>query len=84
MQDSPLYWIITAMSVTGVVLNVKKRRICFLVWIVANGGWIFVNLRHGIYAQAGLFVIYTGLSIWGWFEWGKKRKQQEQPAEEPA
>lgn len=64
-------WLFTLMSATGVVLNIRKDKRCFLVWIVANAGWIAVDIYKGILAQAALFVIYTGLSVWGWFEWSK-------------
>ncbi|MGE4297436.1 MAG: nicotinamide mononucleotide transporter [Desulfovibrionaceae bacterium] len=70
-MESVLTWVLTAMSLTGIVLNIKKNRKCFLIWIVANMGWIVVNLRHGIQAQALLFVVYTGMSIWGFVEWGR-------------
>ena len=69
-------WVLTILSVTGVVLNIKKNRLCFVVWLVANAGWIVVNLRHGIYAQAGLFVVYSVLSAWGWVVWGRQARNR--------
>ncbi|NOR05514.1 MAG: hypothetical protein GQ575_04325, partial [Deltaproteobacteria bacterium] len=42
-------------------------------YTVANIGWIIVNIHHGIYAQAALFIVFTGLSTWGWIEWGRKK-----------
>lgn len=67
-----LPWTFTFLSITGAVLNVKKKRSGFMFYTIANIGWICVNLYHGIYAQAALFCVFTGLSIWGWIEWGKK------------
>ncbi|MBG0777652.1 MAG: nicotinamide mononucleotide transporter [Desulfovibrionaceae bacterium] len=67
-----LTWLFTALSILGVVLNVRKDRRCFPVWIVANVGWVVTNLRHGIYSQAVLFVVYTGLSVWGYVAWSRK------------
>ncbi|MEW5772979.1 MAG: nicotinamide mononucleotide transporter [Thermodesulfobacteriota bacterium] len=64
-------WLLTCTSVTAVVLNIKKKRVCFLVFLAANSGWIAVNLLKGIPAQATLFVIYSGLSLWGFIEWGR-------------
>jgi nicotinamide riboside transporter PnuC len=64
-------WFLTALSITGAALNVKKLRISFVYYTVANIGWICVNLYYGIYSQAVLFVVFTGLSIWGWLEWGR-------------
>lgn len=68
-METVLTWMLTCMSVTGVVLNIKKNRLCFLFFIVANMGWITVNITKEIYAQAFLFVVYTGLSTWGFIEW---------------
>jgi nicotinamide riboside transporter PnuC len=67
-------WFLTALSITGAALNVKKLRISFLYYTVANIGWICVNIYYGIYSQAVLFVVFTGLSIWGWCEWGRRGK----------
>ncbi len=65
-------WTLTAISILGAVLNIKKKRASFAIYTFANIGWIFVNIYHGIYAQAALFVVFTGLSTWGWIEWGKR------------
>ena len=65
-------WTLTVLSIIGAILNIKKRRSGFAVYTVANIGWIAVNIYYGIYAQAALFVVFTGLSTWGWIEWGHK------------
>ncbi|RUM87500.1 MAG: hypothetical protein DSZ23_05720 [Thermodesulfatator sp.] len=67
-----LPWILTMVSIIAAVLNIKKRRSSFAIYTVANIGWIAVNVYHGIYAQAALFLVFTGLSTWGWIEWGKR------------
>lgn len=66
-----LTWVLTCTSVTAVVLNIKKKRFSFLIFLAANAGWIAVNLAKGIPAQAALFVVYSGLSVWGFIEWGR-------------
>ncbi|MBW1933068.1 MAG: hypothetical protein JRI56_08665 [Deltaproteobacteria bacterium] len=58
-------WTLTALSIIGAILNIRKKRSGFAVYTIANIGWIIVNIYHGIYA--------TGLSIWGWIEWGRKK-----------
>lgn len=67
-----LPWTLTIVSIVAAVLNIKKRRSSFAIYTIANIGWIAVNIYHGIYAQAALFLVFTGLSTWGWIEWGKK------------
>jgi len=67
-----LPWTLTIISIFAAVLNIKKKRSSFAIYTFANIGWIIVNIYHGIYAQAALFMIFTALSTWGWIEWGKK------------
>jgi len=67
-----LPWTLTVVSIVAAVLNIKKKRSSFAIYTVANIGWITVNIYHGIYAQAALFLVFTGLSTWGWIEWGRK------------
>ncbi len=68
-----LPWTLTVVSIIGAVLNIKKKRSSFAIYTIANIGWIVVNLYHGIYAQAALFLVFTGLSTWGWIEWGRNK-----------
>lgn len=75
MYDTLITWLLTILSIIGAILNIKKRRSSFAVYTVANIGWIIVDVYHGIYAQAALFVVFTFLSAWGWIEWGKNRWQ---------
>jgi len=72
-----LPWSLTALSILGAILNIKKKRSSFAIYTVANIGWIVVDIYKGIYAQAVLFIVFTVLSTWGWFEWG--RRQWESP-----
>jgi len=71
-------WILALISIIGVVLNIRKRASGFIFYTIANVGWVYVNLRHEIYAQAFLFLVFTGLSIFGWYDWKfQKRKNNE-------
>ena len=65
-------WIITLMAIAGVVLNVKRRIEGFYLWTISNIGFVVVDYYAGLNAQAVLFIVYTGLSIWGIIEWRKK------------
>lgn len=66
-------WSLTFISIIGAILNVKKRRSGFIAYTVANIGWVIVDVYYGVYAQATLFVVFTGLSVWGLIEWKDKR-----------
>jgi nicotinamide riboside transporter PnuC len=71
-MDIVIPWTLTALSILGAILNIKKRRSGFAVYTVANLGWVAVDIYHEIYAQAARFVVFTGLSTWGWIEWGRR------------
>ena len=65
-------WITAAVSVAGVVLNIKKHRACFVLWSVTNVAWAAVDFYVGLYAQAALFALYFGLSLWGLRTWSRE------------
>jgi nicotinamide riboside transporter PnuC len=69
-------WTLTVVAIVGVVLNIRHVRACFLVWMVTNIAWAIVDASRGIWAQATLHIVYWGLSVWGWYHWGKRRDQQ--------
>ena len=62
-------WILTILSLIGVILNIKKNEACFAIWALTNFGWTIIDFQKGIPAQGILFLIYTGLAVWGFFEW---------------
>lgn len=64
-------WILTGLSIAGVVLNVRHDRRGFLLWMITNAAWAVVDFSHGLYAQAFLFVVYFFLALWGWLAWEK-------------
>ena len=66
-------WIITALSIIGVIANIYKKRWCFGVWIITNSVWMIVDYIHGIYAQSFLFAVYLVLAVWGYIKWGDKK-----------
>jgi nicotinamide riboside transporter PnuC len=66
-----LLWLLTILSLIGVVLNIKKRKECFYIWAVTNGAWVVVDYQAGLPEQAALFLVYFILAIWGIFAWQK-------------
>ena len=47
-------WILTVLSIIGVVLNIRKNRYCFLLWILTNAGWAMIDFIHGLPAQGNI------------------------------
>ena len=75
LQYSIFKWIVTILSLTGVILNIKKKRLCFYIWAGTNFSWMVVDWIEGIYAQSTLFAVYFILAIWGIYEWKIKLKE---------
>lgn len=69
-----LSWLFAALSLTGTWLNIKKRRVCFIIWACTNGFWTVYDMSIGAYAQAVLFAVYFGLAIYGLREWGREKQ----------
>ena len=66
-----LYWLTSIASLIGVYLNIKKKVACFWIWAVTNAIWTFVDIKHGINAQAALQAVYFMLAIYGICQWSK-------------
>lgn len=64
-----MMWLLTAVSIVGVVLNIKRMRSCFVVWGITNAAWALIDLYVGLYAQAVLFMVYFVLAVWGYMTW---------------
>ena len=69
-------WIVTLLSLTGVVLNIHKRRECYLVWLVTNLSWMIYDWMIGAWEQSALFAVYLILSVWGFVKWTTKPYQE--------
>lgn len=67
-------YILTGLALIGVVLNIKKKIACFYIWLFTNASWAVVDFYKDIPAQGFLFVIYTGLAVYGIVEWKKDAK----------
>jgi len=62
-------WFMAVVSAIGVILNIKKSRICFFLWTFTNTSWMIVDFYKGIYAQSALFAVYVALAVIGIFAW---------------
>ena len=49
-----MLWMLTLLSLVGVVLNIKKKRICFIIWAITNLSWAIVDFKANLPAQGGI------------------------------
>ena len=62
-------WLVTAVCLSGTVLNVKKVRWCFHLWAVGNIAWLAIDIHNRLYSRALLDLVQLALAIWGAVEW---------------
>ena len=78
LTSLPLFTIFTALltvlALVGVILNIKRKRACFYIWLFTNASWAVVDFYKGIPAQGLLFTAYTALAVWGIIEWKEEVK----------
>lgn len=53
-------------------LNIRGRRICFILWVICLCYWFFRNLGLGLYSQSFFCLFSLGLNIYGFFNWKNK------------
>ena len=70
-------WIITALSIVGVIANIYKRSWCFIIWAFTNAAWAVIDFHHGLYAQSALFTVYFALAIFGLYKWVSTSHKEE-------
>lgn len=59
-------------SVSGVILNNYKLRLCFVVWLISNLLSAGLHLYTGLYSLMVRDLIFFVLAIHGFWKWGKK------------
>ncbi len=65
---------LVGLSIIGVILNIYKNKICFIIWAVTNFSWMIVDIYKGIPAQAFLFAVYFLLAIFGLYKWANEKR----------
>ena len=65
--------ILSILGITGTVLNAKLFVICFPLWFVSNCGWIAYCWIRAEYGQIPMWVTYTALAVYGWYNWKKEK-----------
>lgn len=66
-----LVWAITAISITGTILNARKIIGSFYLWIIANIFWCCIDLVNKQYGRAFLDIFQLILGVYGLLEWRK-------------
>ncbi|CAG0983435.1 hypothetical protein ANRL4_02018 [Anaerolineae bacterium] len=67
-------WVLAIVSLVGTYLNIKKQKMCFVIWGVTNALWVLYDFSIGAIAQAALMLCYFVLAVHGFYEWRKGTK----------
>ncbi|WP_245929403.1 nicotinamide riboside transporter PnuC [Agarilytica rhodophyticola] len=70
-------------SVLTTYMVAKKILENWLYWIVIDSVAVFVYIERGLYPTAGLFIIYVGMVIYGYFVWKKIYNEENKIVAEP-
>lgn len=77
MLSKIFLWLLVIGSLGGQVLITKKRRIGFMLWVIVDIGWSVLWLSKlnvpGAFEQGILWVVYTAVSLWGWFVYKEQK-----------
>ncbi len=74
MNSAPWWtWVTTGLALVGTVLNIRKVRWCFAIWLVTNLVWCCRNFAIGETALGVQFAVYAVLSVIGWISWKPER-----------
>ena len=65
-------WSLTALSLLGTALNVKKRVSCFYIWTAVNAAWIGVDAYQHLWARMVLDAVHLVFAVWGIFSWRRR------------
>lgn len=77
MSFEVITWIVSALALTGTILNSSRNKWGFVLWFFTNLFWVIVDFKSGLYAQSALFLAYTVLAIKGIVTWTKKERQDK-------
>ena len=67
-----LSFLAMTLSLLGNVLLIKKNKLVFPLWIIANLLWIVINVFTMFnLCQVIMFTVYVILAIIGWYNWKK-------------
>lgn len=69
-----LNWLVIAIGLIGAYFNLKKKRVGFFLWIIADIYLCLYNFIIKEYPQSLLMGVYLGLATWGFCKWKNQGK----------
>lgn len=63
--------IATIVCFAGMILNVKKMKSCFVVWLIGNTIWLLIDIQSMAISRVILDIMQQIFNLWGLIEWRK-------------
>ena len=63
----------TVIAIGGVILNNRKKRLCFSLWVMSNAMSLVIHFDAGIWSLVVRDAVFLILAVEGWFKWGRKK-----------
>ena len=67
-------WTATVVAILGVWLNNRRRRVCFVLWLVSNAITFGVHAWVAMWSLAARDLAFFVLAVHGWWLWGPNRE----------
>lgn len=61
----------TAIAICGVVLNNRRRRSCFVLWLVSNSLTLAIHVAVGVWSLVARDAVFLLLAVEGLYRWRK-------------
>lgn len=71
--------IVAVVAIAGVILNNRRHRVCFALWMISNSLSALIHCSIGLWSLAARDLIFLVLSVEGYFLWRRKEKRSEGP-----
>ena len=65
-------YIAGAVAIAGVVLNNRKLRACFLLWMASNAMSMWLHVVASMWSLSIRDGIFLMLAVEGWYRWTEK------------
>lgn len=69
-------WVIAILSVLGSFFNIKRKIVCFYLWIMCEIMCIIIDFKSTQYGRAFLDFFCILMNIYGIFAWSKDKNQK--------
>lgn len=64
----------TGLAIVGCLMNNRRMRWCFAVWLVSNALSLAVHLESAIWSLAVRDIAFCLLAVEGWIKWNAMKR----------